>query len=376
MKKSALLAIVVLCLAVSTGVLGFMYSTKGDKTAEEAAPMVQIGVMTNKWAASAHGDSSSIAFRHWDEEGEVPVTCAKCHSSTGMQDYLGADGTAAMTVDKPAKVGSVVDCSACHNEVIQNTTSVVFPSGKEVAAEPSYASCWTCHQGMEAGINGSLDQKIGSTAPDDKGENLGFVNPHYLNVAGIYLGSEANAGYQYEGKTYAARFEHASGVQTCTECHDPHSLHLADPGLEKCSTCHAEVETWPDQQKIRRTKEDLDGDGNTDESTYEEINGLLERELQAMVTYSVDVAKAQIGNSDVYPYWFADKNGNGTQEEDEKQYADWTPRLMYAAYNFKLVKTSAGYIHNPTYSAQLLIDSISDLAAGDSAITVDGIERP
>lgn len=129
-------------------------------------------------------------------------------------------------------------------------------------------------------------------------------------------------------------------------------------------------------KKIRRTKEDLDGDGNTDESTYEEINGLLERELQAMVTYSVDVAKVQIGNSDVYPYWFADKNGNGTQEEDEKQYADWTPRLMYAAYNFKLVKTSAGYIHNPTYSAQLLIDSISDLAAGDSAISVDGIERP
>ena len=80
MKKSALLAIVVLCLAVSTGVLGFMYSTKGDKTAEEAAPMVQIGAMTNKWAASAHGDSYTEAFRHWDKEGEVPVTFAKCHS--------------------------------------------------------------------------------------------------------------------------------------------------------------------------------------------------------------------------------------------------------------------------------------------------------
>ncbi len=49
---------------------------------------------------------------------------------------------------------------------------------------------------------------------------------------------------------------------------------------------------------------------------------------------------------------------------------------MFEEYNFKLVKTSAGYIHNPTYSAQLLIDSISDLAAGDSAISVDGIERP
>lgn len=102
----------------------------------------------------------------------------------------------------------------------------------------------------------------------------------------------------------------------------------------------------------------------------------MERELAAMQQYAKSVAGAPLGAKDGYPYWFADANENGTQEEGEKNYADWTPRLMYAAFNYKLVKTSAGYIHNPSYSAQLLIDSIEDLAAADSTISVEGIQRP
>lgn len=375
MKKSALLAIILLILALSTAALGYLYTTKGQQTTAEM-PMVAVAAASAKWSASSHADSSSEAFRRWDEDGEIPANCATCHSAYGMKDNLGLDGTAAGVTDNAAKVGSVVDCSVCHNEAMAGKTAVTFPSGIEVAADPAYASCWSCHQGMQAGINGQLDQKIGSLGPDDKGEELGFVNPHYLNIAGIALGAEANAGYQYPDKIYAARFEHAQGAQTCTECHDPHSLHIADPGYAKCQTCHAEVQTWPDQQKIRRINKDLDGDGNTTESTYDEINGLMERELAAMQQYAKSVAGAPLGAKDGYPYWFADANENGTQDEDEKNYVDWTPRLMYAAFNYKLVKTSAGYIHNPSYSAQLLIDSIEDLAAADSTISVEGIQRP
>lgn len=376
MKKSTTLAIVVLVLAVAVGVLGYLLTTSKASAPQEVSAFTNVGNITSIWAASSHADSSSDAFRHWDEDGEIPVSCAQCHSSAGMLDYLGADGTAAGVTDNPAKIGSVVDCSACHNEAIANTTTVKFPSGMDVTAAPDYASCYTCHQGTEGGINGGLDERIGSIGADEKGEGLGFVNPHYLNVAGISLGSEANAGYQYEGKTYAARFEHATGVETCTECHDPHSLHLVEPGLEKCATCHAEVEAWPDQHKIRRTKQDLDGDGDTDESTYDEINGLLVRTSEAIQKYAADTAGAEIGIVDHYPYWFADTNGNGTQDEDEKGYADWTPRLMHAAFNYRLVLTSAGYVHNPVYTAQLLIDSIEDLAAGAPSVSVAGIERP
>jgi hypothetical protein len=269
-----------------------------------------------------------------------------------------------------------VDCSACHNEVIANTTAVTFPSQMEVEVASANASCFTCHQGMEGGINGRMDNLIGTTGLDEKAESLRAVDPHYLNVAGLNMGSESNAGYQYEGKVYAARFEHANSVETCTDCHDPHTLHLADPGIEKCSMCHAEVVSWPDLKKIRRTKADLDGDGNTSESTFDEIDGLLKRTEEALKLYSKDNADAQIGIVDHYPYWFMDANGNGAQDEGEGSYKDWTPRMMHAAFNYKLVKTTGAFVHNPVYAAQLLIDSIEDLASSNPSISADGLKRP
>ncbi len=379
MKKSALLAILVLVLAVSTGVLGYLYSTE-TVTGQDVvvSPSVAIGDYTQKWASSAHANSASEGFRHWDdsEDGTVPANCAQCHSSTGFLDYYGLDGSEAYVVDQPAKVGTVVDCSVCHNDYVESNPVVKFPSGMEVASTDGVAACWTCHQGTEGGINGNLEKRIGEIAPDDKGETLGFVNPHYLAVGSMYLGAEANGGYQYEGKTYAGAFRHASGVETCTDCHDPHTLHLADPGYEKCQTCHAEIQGYPDQRLVRRTRLDYDGDGDVNESTYDEINGLAEQALASIVTYSKNIGGVTIGYSDNYPYWFGDVNDNGVQDEGEKAYADWTPRLMRAAFNYKFVTRSAGYIHNPVYSAQLLIDSIEDLAAGDATITLASYSRP
>ncbi|MBE0703676.1 MAG: hypothetical protein IH582_10975, partial [Afipia sp.] len=40
-----------------------------------------------------HFDVTAEAFRHWDAEGEVPGTCARCHTSEGLPVYL-ANGVA------------------------------------------------------------------------------------------------------------------------------------------------------------------------------------------------------------------------------------------------------------------------------------------
>ncbi len=145
MKKSALLAILVFVLAISTGVLGYLYSTKTVSAPESVTPSLAIGEYADKWAASAHADSSSLAFRDWDmaEEGSdpaVPERCAKCHSSAGVKDYFGLDGSEALVVDQPAKIGNVVDCSACHNSYVETATSVKFPSGMEVASTSDVTS--------------------------------------------------------------------------------------------------------------------------------------------------------------------------------------------------------------------------------------------
>ena len=53
------------------------------------------------WASSGHADETDEAFLHWAEDDPpvVPTRCAKCHSTQGIQDFYGVDGSAAGTVD-------------------------------------------------------------------------------------------------------------------------------------------------------------------------------------------------------------------------------------------------------------------------------------
>ena len=72
-----------------------------------------------EWASSPHANHAAEPFNHWNKEGNIPVTCARCHSTPGFLDYIGADGTAAGVVDHPAPVGTVITCIACHNGTTQ-----------------------------------------------------------------------------------------------------------------------------------------------------------------------------------------------------------------------------------------------------------------
>ena len=68
-----------------------------------------------------------------------------------------------------------------------------------------------------------------------------LIGPHYKIAAATNFGGDAQGGYEYEGKTYVGAYAHAEGVQTCTECHDPHSLRMNQPYDAKnanlCSAC-------------------------------------------------------------------------------------------------------------------------------------------
>ena len=92
------------------------------------------------------------------DDKSVPVACARCHSTTGYQDFLGADGSAVGTVEKPVPVGETIECVACHNAATAVLTSVTFPSGLEVKGLGPEARCMECHQG--AASKKSVDEAI------------------------------------------------------------------------------------------------------------------------------------------------------------------------------------------------------------------------
>ncbi len=319
-----------------------------------------------------HFAGSEEAFRHWDEDDPavVSASCSRCHSAQGLPLYL-SEG---VTISQPPSNG--FNCSTCHNdtetwsryEVLETT----FPSGATIdSGDPNTNLCMTCHQGRESGS--SVDARIGATEADTVSDSLGFVNVHYLPAGATLFGSDAAGGYQYEGQTYAGALTHP--INTCTECHNAHTLQVE---IETCSGCHPRTETEEDLLDIRVQGGDFDGDGDGGEGIAGEIDTMRQALLAAIQAYATATAGVDdiVYDSHAYPYFFIDLNGDGTASPEEanygNRYATWTPRLLRAAYNYQYAtKDPGGFTHNPTYVMELLYDSIADIG-GD----VSGMTRP
>ena len=344
---------------VKTAMLFFLPALMGfhlPAYADESPPTVSSAV--EAWLNSPHADYSSEAFRHWDEDGEIPTSCAACHSSSGFMDYIGADGSASGQVDNPAAPLSVVECATCHSETALALDSVQFPSGTVISNLGTSATCTVCHQGRQSTL--SVNDAVTGLDEDTPSPELGFINVHYRVAAAMLFGTEVKGAYEYDSKDYSGKFTHVPGLDTCASCHDPHSLEVE---LENCVSCH-KVDTLAD---IRTSLADFDGDGDLSEGISGEIESLHQTLGTAMYAYASEVSGAPIVYAaGAYPYFFNDTNGNGAGEPGEtiypNRYASWTPRLLKAAYNYQYIAVDPGaYAHNPHYAIQILLDSINDL---------------
>ncbi|MEZ4616665.1 MAG: hypothetical protein R2867_14350 [Caldilineaceae bacterium] len=226
------------------------------------------------------------------------------------------------------------------------------------------ARCMVCHQGRassndvmtaiaSAGLTDTLD-----TPSDD----LSFINIHYYAAAASLYGGEAQGGFQYPEKLYQGKFEHVAGIDSCVDCHMPHSLEIK---VATCAECHDDVASVEDLRDVRMngSLRDYDGDGNIEEGIYYELEGLREKLAMAISAYSTEILdKSIIYNPDSHPYFFVDSNGNGEADADDERYSGWSARLLEAAYNYQTsVKDPGAFAHNAKYHIQLLHDSIASL---------------
>jgi hypothetical protein len=373
-KVAAVAGVLLLLLAV------FTVAYAAPAAQDQKPPTIPF---LDEWQKSPHNDITSEAFKHWDtaDPKEIPTTCAKCHSTPGYQDFLGADGSKAGVVDKAAPTGTTIECMACHNDAAIAHTDVTFPSGITISDLGPEARCMECHQGRESKI--SVDKQITDTFKLDPVKDLdtvvkpvitkdaagkpvtntfGFRNVHYFAAAATQYGTLAKGGYEYDGQSYDGKFQHPAPYDTCVGCHNQHSLELK---IEDCATCHTGVKTVDDLKKIRMNGSVMDYNGNGDvkEGVQAEYAGLQEMLLTAIKAYAKEVAKADIGyDAATYPYFFGDANANGKLDKDEKPFAAWTPRLLKAAYNYQVAgKDPGAFAHNAKYIIQLMHDSIADL---------------
>jgi hypothetical protein len=338
---------------------------------------------------AGHFDGAAAAWRHWDLNADkvptyqVDAACTKCHSAAGLPQFLqGKDATAQVA-------GNGLMCSTCHDSTAfparQAIKDVTLPSGKVVSFGDKADSniCIECHQARAAKI--TVDKQISDYAVTDADAIVGpikvngadkafsFINSHYLGVAGLWFGTDAQIAYEYDGKTYVGTNPHvaADGKNLgCVGCHDVHTGAVKEA---LCATCHAGIKSVDDIRGFSDTT-DWNGNGNVKESIRDEYNPLRDALLKQIQIYAKTKAKvAIVYDTNTYPYWFNDANGDGKADLKDGQpvaYATWTARLLKAAYNYNFLGKARGAAwHNPKYAMQIVIDSIADLGGDVSKYT-------
>lgn len=309
-----------------------------------------------------HFAGSEEAFRHWDAEGEVPGSCARCHSADGLPRYH-KEG-----VNISEETANGFKCTTCHASLGGNWPRLVFnnatfPSGAVVSFGAGVGAnlCLQCHQGRASGQ--SVVNAIAGKDLDTVYTSLRFINIHYFAAGATLFGSQVNGLYQYEGKPYAGQFAHVDPFNVCTECHSTHQLEVR---WQSCAQCHPVVTSVDKLVDIRFFgRPDYDGDGNTTEGIAGEIKTMADRLLTAMQAYADANPNTDpiVYNPDRYPYFFNDAGAS---------YSTWTPRLLRTAYIYQYVqKDPGGFAHNAKYIIQVLYDALVDMG-----VDVSGMTRP
>jgi hypothetical protein len=340
-------------------------------------PVEAAGLVRND---PGHFNVTAEAFRHWDAEGEVPATCARCHSSTGLPVFFENGANIAEPIDNS------LSCTTCHDSLQDYTVfqfeAVTFPSGAALSFAPEGETsdanlCLACHQGRESTVSVNNAIRRANVGDDEVAQSLTFRNVHYFAAGATLFGSDAHGAYEYEGKEYNGRYWHdgEGEASTCTDCHETHTGEI---DVELCSDCHDDVdEDSPEDVLFIRMLDDVElidynGNGDDEEPIRDELMAFEDALLVAIQAYANDTVGTAIAYTPgAHPYWYIDIDGSGVLEEGEingdNRFVTWTPNLLRAAYNYQYIQKDPGvFAHNPDYAMQVLYDSLESIGGADA----------
>lgn len=328
--------------------------------------------ISRQWAASAHADTSApAAWAHYNWTRSDRRACQRCHTVTGVIEYLttnpmaGTDYAAPLTTNVNYRP-EMLHCNGCHMDnagglrtpgpITGEYTDApfIFPdiSGSNV--------CMACHTGRESG------ESIQNKSADFS--STSFINSHYLTAGGtIFQATGYEFSATYDNFSFYAHDQigitETEGIGTegpCIGCHlsSPESHlflpveHSASGTITSitsgiCDECHS--------GQFALTASIL-------EEEKEELHASLEALKAAMADSTV---KPAFFFTSAYPYMFEDA-GHTTAVTNWASYADTSVNSentgkpnMGAAFNFNLLEHDPGaYAHNRLYVKLLVFDSI------------------
>ena len=267
------------------------------------------------------------------------VHCTTCHDFNPTNDphntgsYI--PGSAPMRVASGATDFSLIEKSPAGS-----TDPVGMSAGNLQAAN----TCVFCHKSRK-----DVTLYIGATNK----MNAPYWGPHEGPQTDVFSGK---GGYEFAGLTYGTSV-HTTIANACVSCHMPpvkdnkdvpdHSMH---PSVEFCKTCHT---TYTGKNFDVQGGQSLVSDALTELQTALNAAGLLTRGT-AKPYPPLDATQIGDGN------WVLDtvRPGSGTGGADQVLDANTAGAL----YNYLLVARSRDRgAHNPTYTKQLLYDSIKQI---------------
>ncbi len=306
--------------------------------------MMLKGVM---WEHSGHAEGTSWARG-------ASGSCAQCHSSQGMQEYL-LTGTVENAPTNPLPA----NCYTCHkihetytteDWMVRNNSGVEFIQGGALyeANNPNANMCITCHQSRSV------------TTIDPSSEELYSITsyrfgPHHGPQGNMIAGAGMSGAVELGTTDYTNSSHAANG--DCVSCHmatspgtglGGHTNNVAmGEGEDKevnpagCISCHSDVDVPGSEIELITAKVEAARAAN--------MVILQELEDRLFELQYIDASGYVLGN-------------DGVNRASDANPLTVSHSIAGAIYNYKFVKEDLSMmIHNPNYAKKLVAESLAVL---------------